>query len=381
MHGMSESAFTNTVFVRQARGETEDALMEELRGFMVNYDSTLDAQTDVSAALQALRKKKKQFEQKKKAEEELLEEQIGRRQAEADYLRKELETLRGREQMIRGQTSGKHISAENEEGNEASPVGRYRIVMEILLILAALLSFAGAWLMSVPQVRIFLGVFGVIFLAALVPVHLLFGNGARAEEDDDWEEQDPEQQWRLQNVREEISGREEKYQKLQQELEMLYQNHVKLEGIEIEIEAVTLAIDRISSLSSTILRETGGSLSERASAILAEITGGRYTRVTMDESSQVRIQTRDRLLQLHEVSYGTMQQVYMSLRISAGELLAQNEALPLILDEPFAMYDDVRLEAVLSWLYRSGRQVVLFTCQDRERRVLEQIKRGVNDAL
>jgi uncharacterized protein YhaN len=101
----------------------------------------------------------------------------------------------------------------------------------------------------------------------------------------------------------------------------------------------------------------------------------------MDESSQVRIQTRDRLLQLHEVSYGTMQQVYMSLRISAGELLAQNEALPLILDEPFAMYDDVRLEAVLSWLYRSGRQVVLFTCQDRERRVLEQIKRGVNDAL
>lgn len=374
MNGMSESAFQNTVFVRQARGETEDVLMEELRGFMINYDSALDMQTDVSGALQSLRRKKKQFEQKKKEEEALLEEQISRRQTEADYLRKEMETLRERERMIRSQTEN---SREMEEPEEEAfiPDRRYKILMQVLLVIAALLAFTGAGVLSVLSARIFLGVFGVIFLAALILVHFLLKDGDGGEHETDTEDgSGGEQQWRLQNVREEISDREEKYQRLQQELEILYQKHVKLEGIEIEIEAVNLAMERITGLSSSIFEESGGSLNERASDVLSQITGGKYTRLALDDSSSVRIQSGDRLLHLYEVSYGTMQQVYFALRIAAGELLAQDHFLPLILDEPFSMYDDKRLEAVLTWLYRSGRQVILFTCQNRERRILEKIK-------
>lgn len=372
MNGMSESAFQNTVFVRQARGETEEALMEELQGFLVNYDSARDGQTDVSGAILSLRKKKKQLEQKKKAEETLLEEQISRRQTEADYLRKELETLREREQMIRKQAldaARDHLPQETD-----TPVNRYRLAMEVLLGVAAVLSFAGACLLSVKEARIFLGVFGVIFLGAILPVHRLMQH-EEYEEMEPLENTEEEQRWRLQNVREEIASREEKYQKLQKELEVLYQNHVKMEGIDIEIEAVNLAIDRIAGLSSEIFQETGGSLNDRTSAILSEITEGKYTRVTLDDTMDVRIQTRDRLLHLYELSCGTMQQVYFALRMAAGEIFAGDRFLPLILDEPFAMYDDARLEEALTWLYRSGRQVILFTCQDRERRILEKIKR------
>lgn len=370
LNGMSETAFSNTVFVRQARAETEDALVEELRGLMVNYDSSRDMHTDVSRALQSLRKKKKQFEQKKKNEEKLLEEQIGRRQTEAEYVRNELNALREREAAIRSH-SEKARQGEIEE--DAGTGSRYRIVIEVLLILASLLAFAGAWLLQVPQVRIFLLVFGGVFLAALIPVHLLLKD-SDDEEDEPEEESDEETRWRLKNVREEIYSREEKYQKLQKELEILYQNHVKMEGIEIEIEALNLAIERITDLSSDIFQESGGSLNERASSILSQITRGKYIRLTLDDASEIRIQTRDRLLHLHEVSYGTMQQVYFAIRMAAGELFAQDRSLPLILDEPFAMYDDTRLEAVMTWLYRSGRQVILFTCQEREQRILEKIR-------
>lgn len=411
LNGMSESAFCNTVFVRQARSETDEGLMEELQRFMVNYDRSLDQQTDVTKAVQSLRRKKKQFEQKKKAEEQLLEEQIGRRQTEADYLRREIEALREREQNIRqgnknsgngytarteysrqteygtGMEAQKGIQAEygkyaeegygtEEEFSDDDSKRRsrtYQRLTEILLIVAALLSFAGAVFLQVVPARIFLGIFGVIFLLCLIPVHLLLG-GKDGEEEPD-EEDSEEKEWRLSVICEDIRNREDKYQKLQKELEILYQKHVKLEGINIEIEALTMAIERILSLSSDIFQESGGSLNEKASAILRQMTGGRYSRVSIDEAMEVRIQSSGRLLHLYEVSYGTMQQIYFALRMAAGELLAGDRVLPLILDEPFAMYDDARLEAALSWLYRSGRQVILFTCQERERRILENVKR------
>lgn len=68
-----------------------------------------------------------------------------------------------------------------------------------------------------------------------------------------------------------------------------------------------------------------------------------------------------------------MQQIYFALRMAAAEMLGEGRLLPVILDETFALYDDARLEAALRWLRASGRQVILFTCQKREREILERI--------
>lgn len=84
--------------------------------------------------------------------------------------------------------------------------------------------------------------------------------------------------------------------------------------------------------------------------------------------------TRERILRLWQLSYGTMQQIYFSLRMAAGELFAGEKNLPLILDEPFAMYDDARTRAALKWLNGCGRQVILFTCQNREEAFLKEIR-------
>ncbi len=365
---MNETVFCNTLFVRQARVETEEALAEELRGFLVNYDRALGMQTDVSRALQSLQKKKKEFLQKKKAEEELLEEQIGRRQAEADYVRREIDSLKERgEALSAGPSEEPGTENQEEEPKERSP--KYRILTEVFLAAAALTAFAMAWLFRALRIRIFLGIFAALFLALILPVHkLLSGDEDEAK---DWPKEMGEQSGA---VREQLQRQEEKYQQLQNELEELYQNHVKTEGSAIEIEALNMAIDRISDLSASVFKESGGGLAQKTSEIFGCITGGRYTGVSMDGSLDIRILSRDRVLDLRELSFGTMQQVYFALRVAAGELFAKGRQFPLIFDEPFAMYDDARLAAVLRWLYRSGRQVILFTCQDRERRILEKIK-------
>lgn len=400
--GISENAFVNTVFVPQAHCETDESFAEELRRYMVNSDSTLDAQLDVTQALQSLRKKKKQFEQKKKKEEELLESKIEKKQEQAELIRSDMERLRQQADFLmnrgkpgygRGagrsrddygmsadrmnylsvQGSRAAVSGQEDWEDEEEPrSGRGKLVLEILLFIAGLLALAGALIWQDLMIRIFLGVFGIVFLGMIFVVHKVLPGGSEPEDEPDIR-LTPQEEQQLQYLAEEISNREEAYQKLQDELEALYHSHVRIDGADTEIAAITLAIDRICELTAGIYRETGGMLNEYASHILKEITEGRYDRIVLDETGEVRVHTPSRVLGLHQVSGGTMQQIYFALRMAAGELLCEGRVLPVVLDETFAMFDDERLEAALRWLKKSGRQVILFTCQKREREILKRL--------
>ena len=100
---------------------------------------------------------------------------------------------------------------------------------------------------------------------------------------------------------------------------------------------------------------------ESTSEILAELTGERYGEIFLSEKGDLRVATSARELGIGQLSFSTQQQVGLALRAAAGEMLANGERFPLVLDEPFAMYDEKRREAALRWLKKSGRQVILFT--------------------
>lgn len=100
---------------------------------------------------------------------------------------------------------------------------------------------------------------------------------------------------------------------------------------------------------------------ESTSEILVELTGGRYREIFLGEKGELRVATSARELGTGQLSFSTQQQVGLALRAAAGEVLANGERVPLVLDEPFAMYDEKRREAALRWLKKSGRQVILFT--------------------
>ena len=110
--------------------------------------------------------------------------------------------------------------------------------------------------------------------------------------------------------------------------------------------------------------------------MLEELTEGRYTHIALDDKLQIKINTPDRLLDVRQVSYGTMNQIYFALRMAAGDVLSGGRPLPIVLDEAFAMYDDERLAAALRWLERSGRQVILFSCQKREKEIYDWLQRN-----
>ncbi|MCC8101598.1 MAG: AAA family ATPase [Clostridiales bacterium] len=405
--GISEAAFVNSVFIRQAQCETDEELAQELRRYMINSDNSRDSEIDVAQALQSLRKKKKQLEQQKKKETEALEENIAQKQSRADALRSELELLRQQagyyqnasggtgsigapEQNPYGQGNAGGSGQQDKDHSPNETAGRskdrgvpswIRILLGALFFIAGALTLTQIFFTQENRLRIFLGIFTVLFWGMALGVFLLLRPARGSFEEDKGQESRPQCPPELLK---EIQDREEACDKLKGELEILYQAHARGEtdisgsdavpgGIDTEIAALTLAIDRICEISDRIYQAAGGQLNERASAILEEITGGRYNRIVIDDTAEIRIHTPSRVLGLNQLSGGTMQQIYFALRMAAGELLCENITLPVILDETFAMYDDRRLEATLRWLKNSGRQVILFTCQNREREILKRL--------
>jgi uncharacterized protein YhaN len=67
------------------------------------------------------------------------------------------------------------------------------------------------------------------------------------------------------------------------------------------------------------------------------------------------------------LSKGTVDQLYLALRLAMVQSMSENgESIPLLLDDPFANYDDHRLERTLELLARlsAQNQVILFTCRE-----------------
>ena len=98
------------------------------------------------------------------------------------------------------------------------------------------------------------------------------------------------------------------------------------------------------------------------------MTGGRYQRLSMGEDFSLQAGTGDEET-LHDAlwrSDGTIDQLYLALRLAVAEELTPES--PLILDDALVRFDDTRMQAALAILedMAKSRQVILFTCQQRE---------------
>ena len=104
------------------------------------------------------------------------------------------------------------------------------------------------------------------------------------------------------------------------------------------------------------------------------ITAGKYTNLMFNDEEGLIVETENgNYVPASRLSIGTIDQLYLSLRLSMIEELSE-EKMPIILDEAFAYYDEQRLANILKYLNEkySSHQVILFTCTQREKNILNK---------
>ena len=152
-----------------------------------------------------------------------------------------------------------------------------------------------------------------------------------------------------------------------------------IEQEQAELEEVHRAHDRLALLAAAVAAaerayrdEHQSPLLGTASGYLAGITNGRYDRLIADDTAgdgatlHVRRSGEDFPVAVgHPLSRGTLQQIYLALRLAMVDQVegADAERLPLFMDEMFVNWDPSRTDRGMAVLREIGRsrQVFLFT--------------------
>ena len=85
-----------------------------------------------------------------------------------------------------------------------------------------------------------------------------------------------------------------------------------------EIMAIDLAQDTRTGRSTSIRDSFGLHLNKTASDLIKGITGGIYTSMSIDENLNVFMNTPTKRFPIDQVSSGTMDQIYLALRLAAA---------------------------------------------------------------
>lgn len=155
----------------------------------------------------------------------------------------------------------------------------------------------------------------------------------------------------------------------------LHQLEARIAQLQQFEQALSLAQEAMTRASGELQRRFAPRISREAQRILSRMTGGKYDRLTLSQDFSLLSGSaqEDTLREAQWRSDGTMDQLYLSLRLSAAQALTPDA--PLILDDALARFDEERLEKAMEVLQElsQSRQVILFTCQKREAECAEKL--------
>ena len=162
----------------------------------------------------------------------------------------------------------------------------------------------------------------------------------------------------------------EKLVVLEEKLKLLEEEKKNLDDLNKVYDIILMGLDDAYE---EMKESISPSFVNNLSKITKNITDGEYKSIVLSEDQQIKVQLNTgEYIELEKLSTGTIEQINFALRLSILKEIT-DEKMPILLDETFVFYDDDRLRNVLNYLVNvEERQVLLFTCSDREKQVLEQ---------
>ena len=410
-----KSTYENTLCIGQNEIAVGKGLVDEMNRYIINSASTKAGDIDAASAIAELENKKKEFSiaELKKKEQTLTEKLSLERDFDAElaaikeeYTKVEAEMKAGKQEQLKF-TPIKNIDMENmapswrtvnankQQENLNQPktkrekdiqmlqnMGKRSILDNVFVILflsllgiALFVGVAALIPVNVPELKMGIMGFGVV-LVLLTTVQVLKRRSqlhtlleeleieqgfrdAKAETAETDTQRDAANRLsnlklKEQNILKERSGQE-------QMLSELNNMKAQMQTNEVELEALELAIKTIRDLSEEIYDSFGSVLNEPVSQIVNKITGHKYSEVKIDNQLKVLVKQDNSFISMDYLSKGTVDQIYLALRLAVANLLI-TENLPIIIDDIFSNYDYQRLKETLSCIGEYlNRQIIIFT--------------------
>lgn len=380
---VSEAVYDNTVSVAQLKSVTGQDLVREVQNYMASYQGTADSSIDLGRAMQMLKMSRKGFQVQEDRKNKETQKEQQKLLANIEYIQGEMDSLKEKLSEIDEKEESLHMRPGDETAavildEKVTEMRKKRNEFAAGMIAAAAAGILALIATAAMSDSILQSLIVVAISAALV---ICCGMGQmkyarelqkRVRMKGRWLSRQEKLKWNKEAVRQDYDEKEMNLKNLQEEYHE-YEEESYLPTVEeTEIQALNLAMETIERLSGNIHHHVGDRLRERTSQILSEITGGKYQEVLMDGNLHMMVNTGDRTVGLERLSRGTMEQIYFSLRMAAGELFCEEESFPVILDDVFGMYDEDRLAAVLRWMHKEQKQIIISTCHKREMEILDR---------
>lgn len=319
--------YFNTAAVGQLKMKPQDIIYSYLKNHIAGIQEAGSQGTDVVKALQILDSRKKAIEQQKKKQTAEIQKRLEKLDAGLELLEKEMKNcLEQLELLKRQKLQMEEVVSKTSKG-----------------VFARFLS----WLKGV------------------------FCRKRRQKEAQARREELLKLEEKIKFSQELLGEKESQKEELLLEKESFYEK-LHEQSKDMEITAIEFAKNRIMEISAIRKEEVFEKLLEKTSGILKEITKGEYQKLILEENEEPVVWDGNRTVKLFQLSAGTVDQVYLALRIGLQDLFFEDETLPLLFDDAFVYFDDKRLERLLMYLNGLGRQVLLFSCHKRELRILEK---------
>ncbi len=159
--------------------------------------------------------------------------------------------------------------------------------------------------------------------------------------------------------------------KIEENLQGALYNKKEILKLEKEINIARTALERAYD---KMKKEITPKFTKSLSTIVDRVSDGKYNKINFIDGEGLIVELENgEYVNANKLSIGTIDQLYLSLRLSAMQEITK-EKMPIILDETFAYYDNQRLENILTYIDEELKenQVIIFTCSNREKEILEK---------
>ena len=178
------------------------------------------------------------------------------------------------------------------------------------------------------------------------------------------------QEENISNKLEDMVNLKEEYDELEEQLQELEKRN----------NAINLTKEILTKAYINMKNNITPKFTQNLSYNISKISEGKYTKVGINDDKGLIVENEfGEYIPAELLSVGTIDQLYLSLRLSMIDDMSK-EKMPIMLDEAFAYYDDERLENILKFLNdnMNEHQVIIFTCTQREKRVLDKLNMEYN---